>query len=92
MPSDELPSTMVLPTLAFFALAFHLVIPILEASARSRVVTIKLFKLEWPTAVATAAFVGTTAFERMMHVTDFVVMAIAYFGRSTSDRFYRYNI
>ncbi|KAL7009738.1 putative zinc transporter msc2 [Cystobasidiomycetes sp. EMM_F5] len=80
MPSDELPSTMVLPTLAFFALAFHLVIPILEASARSRVVTIKLFKLEWPTAVATAAFVGTTAFERMMHVTDFVVMAIAYFG------------
>lgn len=47
---------------------------------KTRAPVIKGFKVLWPVAVLTSAFIGITAFERTLHVHDFVVGAIAYSG------------
>ena len=71
-----------LPTLALLALALFLLDPVLAGSMKTRAPVIKGFKVLWPIAVLTSAFIGITAFERTLHVHDFVVGAIAYSGRA----------
>ncbi|CAD6573884.1 MAG: Putative zinc transporter msc2 [Cyphobasidiales sp. Tagirdzhanova-0007] len=78
--STDIPlaNTQTLATLFLLALALHLVDPLLANSSKTRVPTIRGFRLAWPIAALTAAFIGITAFERTLHVVDFVIAGVAY--------------
>ena len=73
-----LTNTQVFATLSLLAFALHLVDPLLANSAKTRIPAIKGFKLAWPVATLTSAFIGITAFERTLHVVDFVIAGISY--------------
>lgn len=84
MPSKGLPDSLVVSSLGLLALSHFFVLPMVSESASRRIATIKAFKWQWPVAVTTAAFIASTAFERMLHVADFAVALIAYFCTRSS--------
>lgn len=86
--SYTLASQQAMPTLAVLAIALHLADAQLATSTKARIPAIKAYKLNWPITVSTSALIGIIAFERTLHVSDFVVGAIVYFGASVSPERY----
>lgn len=79
---SSLPVQTTLSTLALLAFALFVADPVLNKAVNRRTVTIKGFKGIWPISVLAVAFIGVTAFERTLQITDFVIGAIAYWGKS----------
>lgn len=79
--TSSLPTQTLLSTLALLAFALFVADPILNSAVNRRTVTIKGFKGIWPISSLAVAFIGVTAFQRTLHIADFVIGSIAYWGR-----------
>lgn len=73
-----------LATLSLLAFALFVADPILNRAVGRRTITIRGFKGIWTISVLAVAFIGVCAFERTLHIADFVIGSIAYFGMDAS--------
>lgn len=78
--SSGTPMQTTLATLSLLAFALFVADPILNRAVSRRTITIRGFKGTWMISVLAVAFIGVTAFERTLHIADFVIGSIAYWG------------
>lgn len=83
--STSLSASVSLPTIGLLALALHLVDPLLQSSAAIRAPALRYYKWSTIIALATSTFIGVTAFERTLHVADFAVGGVSYWGEASSS-------
>lgn len=69
-----------LATLSLLAFSLFVADPLLNRAVGRRTVTIRGFKGVWIISVLAVAFIGVCAFERTLHIADFVIGSIAYWG------------
>lgn len=75
-----------LATLSLLAFALFVADPILNRAVGRRTITIRGFKGIWTISVLAVAFIGVCAFERTLHIADFVIGSIAYLGQCIGFR------